>query len=410
LSASPACRTADIPPAARRLAIDVDIEATADATARETMQDIWPHIDDAAFDVAVRRSTLAYLRTVFDVIAGRRDLASAAPEGALELAEVTAQLDIPATEIERAYRLAIASLWTTWFDIAREHAERRGEPLDDLLRGPMLAMLGCTDRIVFSVISRYEAIRRELQQTRRDLRRLMVRQIVEGSITEITDELNRTLDYALGDTHVALLLEAPPGGAGQPDREIATLRAAAGARATLVLRHGAQSWIVWLGFPDGFGPMHRWRLSRALAKASFTVAVGEPADGLAGMRRTHEQALAAARIQQALGPDGDPCVWARDVRLELLLLNDPQRAREFVADELGPLAGSGEQAKRIRDTLLAWSSTWSLVSAAALLGVHENTVRNRIRTAEELLDTPLLPPRTALQVALRLANVLSVTP
>jgi DNA-binding PucR family transcriptional regulator len=47
------------------------------------------------------------------------------------------------------------------------------------------------------------------------------------------------------------------------------------------------------------------------------------------------------------------------------------------------------------------------VSAAALLGVHENTVRNRVRRAEELLPRGVtLQRRTELQVALRLVLAL----
>lgn len=41
-----------------------------------------------------------------------------------------------------------------------------------------------------------------------------------------------------------------------------------------------------------------------------------------------------------------------------------------------------------------------------MLGVHENTIRNRIRQAEDLLATPLVNRRTELQVALRLERVL----
>jgi len=135
--------------------------------------------------------------------------------------------------------------------------------------------------------------------------------------------------------------------------------------------------------------------------------VCEPGAGLAALRRTREQALEAARGQRALGAGGHKCLWAREVRLESLLLNDEERAREFVAEELGQLAASDPQAQRLRETLLAWLATGSHVSAAAILGVHENTVRNRIRTAEDLLGTSLLPRRTELQVALRLGSVLS---
>jgi len=398
-------RDVQIADAARDLAALVDAELAAEGVTEDIMADVWPQIDDTSFRAAVHRSVEDNVQAIIDVVAGRIELESATPQGALDLADVTAQLDVPVTEVERAYRIGTASLWSRWFDLARAHAEDGNDALADLLSGPTLAMLSYTDRILSSVISRYETIRCELHRTRRDLRRLTLRQIIDGSIHAITDDLNDTLDYILTDTHLAMLLDT--GASRQPDREVATLRAAADARDTLVLQHGAQSWVVWLGFRGGFGTAQRSRLRRALAETGFTVAVGEPGAGLAGLRRTREQALEAARVQRALGPGGHKCLWAREVRLESLLLNDEERAREFVAEELGQLAASDPQAQRLRETLLAWLATGSHVSAAAILGVHENTVRNRIRTAEDLLGTSLLPRRTELQVALRLGSVLN---
>jgi hypothetical protein len=61
---------------------------------------------------------------------------------------------------------------------------------------------------------------------------------------------------------------------------------------------------------------------------------------------------------------------------------------------------------RLRETLLTWLATGSHVSAAALLGVHENTIRNRVHQAEELLGVALHQRRIELQVALRLERVL----
>ncbi len=148
------------------------------------------------------------------------------------------------------------------------------------------------------------------------------------------------------------------------------------------------------------------RLRRALAGGPMTVAVGEPSAGMEGLRRTYRQAVDTARVQHALGLVGNRCVWAADVRLEALMLGDEDRARQFVVEELGRLAGPDTVAQRLRETLLAWLSTGSHVSAAAILGVHENTIRNRIRQAEELLGAPLVNRRTELQVALRLERVL----
>jgi DNA-binding PucR family transcriptional regulator len=92
--------------------------------------------------------------------------------------------------------------------------------------------------------------------------------------------------------------------------------------------------------------------------------------------------------------------------LEELLLDEAQAAHRFVVEELGELADDTERARRIRETLLASLSTGSQARAAAELGVHENTVRLRIRSATEKLGDDLANRRTELLVALRLRHAL----
>jgi DNA-binding PucR family transcriptional regulator len=69
---------------------------------------------------------------------------------------------------------------------------------------------------------------------------------------------------------------------------------------------------------------------------------------------------------------------------------------------LGELAANDAAAARLRQTLLVWFETGSHVSAAAKLKLHEHSVRNRLRRAEEAIGHPLTARRTELQVALRL--------
>jgi hypothetical protein len=398
-----AYRNAHVSPAARELAAEVDVECAATAVTADILTDVWPQADPT-FCEAVHRSVLGNLQAIFGILAGELEI-DAEPDGAMDFAEVTARLDVPIAEIEKAYRVGVASLWSRWFDVAHERAECDGRPIDELISGPTLTIHAYIDRILDAVVARHEEIRTELHRTRHDRRRHTLTSILDGSIDVITDELELTIDYRLADTHLALLLETDD--THSPEREVAVFRAAADARDALMLQHGARSWVVWLGRPGGFEPVQLSRLRRALAETAFTVAVGEPGKELAGMRRTRRQALEAARVQRALGADGHRCLWAREVRLETLLLSDEQRARDFLDDELGRLGGTEPGAVRLRETLLAWLATGSHVSAAAMLGVHENTVRNRIRAAEELLGTPLMGRRTELQVALRLERVLN---
>jgi DNA-binding PucR family transcriptional regulator len=106
------------------------------------------------------------------------------------------------------------------------------------------------------------------------------------------------------------------------------------------------------------------------------------------------------RVRARLGTPG--VVTLADVRLEALLGDDPARAARFVAAELRGLAEPGPEAERLRETVRTWLATGSHVGTAKALGLHEHTVRNRLRRAEELLGRPVTERRTETQVALRL--------
>lgn len=390
--------------AARALAAQVDVGAVTERVTEDIMAEVWPTRRDPEFREAMGRSVEGNIHAIFDILVARVDLEAARPRQALEFADISAQLGVPVTELERAYRVGVTSVWSQWLEIATAHAMREGIALGEFIDGPSLTIMGYVDHIMVSVTSRYEERRGELQQTRRQLRRLLVTELLEGSIDRSIRDLDDRLGYCVADTHVALLVH--PADGGLSESVVLRLRGVADARAALVHQHGPESWIVWLGRPGGYDRAQLSRLRRALAAGPDAVAVGEPAAGIEGMRHTHRQAVDSARVQHALGLEEHRCVWAADVRLEALLLADEVRAARFVREELGRLAEQDTLACRLRETLLAWLSSSSHVSAAATLGVHENTIRNRIRQAEELLDAPLQARRTELQVALRLERVL----
>jgi hypothetical protein len=392
-----------VAPAARALATDVDADRAASAVIEDIRSAVWPSLEDPNFHAALSRSVHDNVCAVLDLLAGRIH-AWVIPSGALEFADVTAYLDIPAAELEKAYRVGTASVWWRWWSLARTHADD-APGLEELIGEPTRTIHAYFDHVLDAVIPRYQKVFAELNRSRRDQRQMVLAQILDGSLDVITEELDRMLAYSLGDTHLAVVIETP--GISPPTTDIARLRDAADARGTLLAQHTARTWLVWLGRPGGFGPTNLSRLRRALVDSGLTIAVGEPADGLPGLRRTRQHALETQRVQYALGTDGCRCLWAREVRLETLLLGDKQRARDFLTDELGPLGAGDSFARRLRETLLAWLTLGSHGSAAAMLGVHENTVRNRLRAAEELLGVPLTGRRTELMVALRLERLLS---
>jgi DNA-binding PucR family transcriptional regulator len=398
-----AFRDAQVGPAARALAAEVDFEQAARAVTDEIMREVWPNLDDPSFHDAVLRSTIGNLACIFSIIAGTEGVTDAEPEGAMEFAELTARLGIPIAEIDKAYRVGTASLWSMWFDAARQHTDEA--PIDELISGPTMVIHTYVDRILDEVAIRHQQVRDATRSTLAELRRRTLVGLIDGTGPTDTDEAERILGYRVADTHLAVVLESTDSAA--PERDLAELRTIADARGALLLQHAPRTWIAFVGRPTGFSEQCSGRLRRALAQLPCAVSVSEPRSGLEGLRRARAEALEAARVHRAL--DQTTCLWARDVRLETLLLADEERAREFIADELGDLGAPDAAVGRLRETLLAWLASGSHVSAAAVLGVHENTVRNRIRAAEELLGTPLMGRRIELQVALRLQRVLAAT-
>ena len=100
-------------------------------------------------------------------------------------------------------------------------------------------------------------------------------------------------------------------------------------------------------------------------------------------------------------------VTYRKVELAALLSDDLTRVRRFVQGHLGPLAVDDDEHGRLRATLRVYlEEHGSRVAVARRLGIHANTVGNRVRACEELLGGELGTQGVELHVALALAQTL----
>ena len=172
-----------------------------------------------------------------------------------------------------------------------------------------------------------------------------------------------------------------------------------------------------LGAPD-----HQRRLreviERFLDQASvlvgdewtFTVGLGTPQGGAAGLRQSATEARIAAESAVASGHLGAiESTDATGLRRVLLDFYASPLSRTLLDDILSPLDALGaERADMSVRTLLAYLSTRnSLVRAAELLTLHPNAVNYRIRRIEQTLELNLEDPDTrfALELACRLRLV-----
>ncbi|GGS48295.1 MULTISPECIES: helix-turn-helix domain-containing protein [Actinokineospora] len=133
------------------------------------------------------------------------------------------------------------------------------------------------------------------------------------------------------------------------------------------------------------------------------VPVVECAQSLRWARRT------LALVAEGTLADGSPTWFDRSMSV-LWLLNDPFLVREIGAKALAPMAElTGKQRDKLGETLLVWLETRrSAPEIAALLDVHPQTVRYRLRQLERLFGPGLTDPnqRFDIEVALRAERAL----
>ena len=199
----------------------------------------------------------------------------------------------------------------------------------------------------------------------------------------------------------------PPSGA-RAELETAASKAAAALRAAghVAIHDDGDdaAGLCWISRAVPFTDDYPARLTRAFAAGEFRAAVGAPAAGPDGFRRSYLAARDAERIARQ-GLAGKVTAY-RDVDLIALLTADPERAQWFVADHLGKLAAQDDETlSDLRATALCYlESGCSLVKTAAALHVHRNTVLYRLGSIERLLGRELVTDSLATHAALALVQ------
>ncbi|GAA4088945.1 PucR family transcriptional regulator [Nonomuraea soli] len=225
------------------------------------------------------------------------------------------------------------------------------------------------------------------------------RRIDQGSAT-------RTLGYDITRHHLAFIVAAD-----ELDTPAEVLRRfasevgrAVGGQGVLTVQAGPSDVWAWTATTAEAPAVPSAEARQAQARtvevpAGLRLALGPPAAGVAGFRRSH---LGAREAQGFLGGDVRLRRHA-DIRVRSLLAADAERSRWFVEETLGALLEDGGRTAELRETLRTYLAAGrSPQRAAELLHVSRNTVTYRIKRAEELLGRPLsgdlLDVRLALEI------------
>jgi DNA-binding PucR family transcriptional regulator len=134
-------------------------------------------------------------------------------------------------------------------------------------------------------------------------------------------------------------------------------------------------------------------------------ALGIPADGLDGMRRSYEEARSARRVAEVMGARPGSITRYSSAALTAVLTADPGEAVRFAEIQLGALADPDDAMTRLRATVRVYlEENLSPARTARRLGIHQNTVVYRVKRAEEILGREVSSSPLELGVALRLAE------
>lgn len=345
---------------------------------------------DSELTEATRESVEDNIALFAAVVSGGEDPADAQPRAAATaFVRMLVQRGVGADALAEAYRVAHGVFWRAF--VAELHGRLDGAELARALEESSQVMFAFIDALSQRVRRLHAEERDRWVRSPAAVRAEVVRTLVDGLPVDQADA-ERRLGYTLARTHTAFVVWGPPG-TGARTLEAAAEAIAAAAGAAPLLHPLGRAVAAWVARP---------KLAGAVPPDGVRVAVGEPAPGPAGFRRSHLEALHARRLALLLGAQAAPVTRYADVAVPALASADLEAARHLVAGELGAVAGDPVLAATLRAHLEGGSS---VRGTARALAVHENTVANRLARAETAMGRPVHGRVGAVLLALALLPV-----
>jgi hypothetical protein len=385
------------------------------SVSRDITDAIHAELPDVDADPELRSSTYASTDSVLRLLA---DLARSSlspqeavpPPAAVDYAREFVRRGLPIDSLLRAYHIGQAVFFARWSEKAHADIPDQGDVAQAIELGAKWTF-DYIEALSGGLVRRYAEERERWVRSAAAIRAQVVDSLLSGESVDI-DASSRRLGYELARDHQAFVVwsdELADGGeqvlamleraALEIVRELGAVRPLLVARARLCIA----GWVGW----RGERPLHPEpvRLDRQ-AFPDVLAGFGSPGHGVPGFCRSHREAMYARRVAQLTHRRSGAVTSYDDVALAALASADVEHAKEFVATELGQLAADDDHSRRLTATLRAYlEENMSPLRAAQRLGVHENTITNRIRTAQEVLPHPIEHRSPELQVALRLLRL-----
>ncbi|WP_217996885.1 PucR family transcriptional regulator [Nocardioides jensenii] len=386
-----------------------DLLADVSSYADDMLGYILERVPQAGADDELRGLTLgscsSNLEAALSMIRHGIDVGAAtAPVTALEHARAMAARGYSVDVMLRFYRMGHAYF-----------SERILTGITELVPDPALALdvvdnlqryaFGYIDRISSEVAAEYVAELDRIQIRARAARTDAVRGLIAGHRIDL-GRAERALSHRLTGWQTAFICWT-----GHDDIDLARVGTTVGARLgstrPLLVPDGAQAlwgWVSTTGAP-GVRPEELAPPADQIPDL-VRVSIGTPAQGAGGFRDSHQQAQRGRRLVD-LSDRAGPVTSYAEIALADTMSGDLDLARAFVATELGALALDGRREDEERRAVLAvLDAQGGLAAAADTLGVHRNTVLQRLRRAEDRRGHPATVRVAELHAALRVVDVL----
>ena len=356
---------------------------------------------------ATLASTLSVLRVWAELVQLDRPPDEAElPPAAVSYARELAQRGLSIDTLLRAYQVGNATFFEMW-------VQRIRAAIDDPDTRTHAVAMGARWTFAFvealsrQLVARHAEEREAWVRSAVAMRTEIIRAILDGEAPEIRAASQR-LRYELDREHLAYVVwsdENSAAGAlvGELERIAGEVAQSLCAPGQLVVPLGGTLVAGWVPAPAG-GVPQALRLDQTRARAC--VALGTSGRGVIGFAESHREAMHARRVARLAGRRAVGVIRFEDVDLVALASLDIPLAARFVRAHLGPLAAQDDDTLRLSSTLRVYlEEQASPRRTAGRLGVHENTVKARMRAIGELLPDPGIDRPAELLVALRLARV-----
>jgi DNA-binding PucR family transcriptional regulator len=328
---------------------------------------------------------------------------TAAPAAAVDYARRLAQQDVPAALLIRAYRVGQARFLQHCIEELLRQSP--GDHLEGLATLEMNEIVSdYVDNVVEQVLNTYAQARDGWVRDRSAVLAMRVRELLGAAPVDVS-ATERALDYRLDQHHVGLVAWVDEPAAADALERIRGVVGALGKAfgcATAPLVIPVDGSCAWAWVPTKVSLAKTKELDAGTAsEPTVSLAVGEPAGGIEGFRRSHRQAVSARAVALAAGEQRSPVTPFVDVAPIAMLCSDLDSARAWVHETLGDLAVDTSRNEGLRETARVFLQTGgSYTATAEQLFLHRNTAQYRVRKAEEVRGRPLRDGRLDVELAL----------